>query len=107
MKQTLIDARALIEKGWTQGYLAANPKGKQVPPEDPEACAFCMIGAMVRASHDSEVSLNELRRAKTQLHGFGSLADFNDTTGRTKAEILEVFDRAIEQANQTNQTNPD
>lgn len=90
---TLRKARALIEtKGWAQGWFAFNASGTRVNPWSPEATMFCAAGAMTEADATSD-EYNLL------ASGMGTLppciVGWNDRRGRTKAEVLSAFDRAI------------
>lgn len=84
--EKLRNARALIEKGWTQGLLARNKDGEGAFSDATEAVSFCAVGACVR----SGVSCGHLKK----LLGVDTTS-WNDTPGRTKEEVLDLFDRAI------------
>lgn len=101
-------ARALIEVGWVQGMFAGAQLDAQGHVSDVnvmhgDATCFCMWGACRRVACDIEMNgrldtvlalANELpddpKRGKC-----GKVAEFNDTEGRTKEEVLAVFDAAI------------
>lgn len=103
-------AREFIVKGWTQsaemrsveGYDVTNEgyDGKGEPPY-----SFTMRGAIAfvcRSIGDRDLARRtkydaiEACRAVLQLDGLiNTLATWNDAPERTKAEVLEVFDRAI------------
>jgi hypothetical protein len=107
VNQVLADARQLIEvHGWIQGsYGQPN-------------CGFCMLGALHKALDDvadRDVSrLDELdqleQRAVIQLQmAMGPVVDrsarhitlWNDRNGRSKQEVLSLFDLAITAAEST------
>ena len=97
----LREARALNEQGWTQGALARDRDGHEVHPCDKIAEAFCMSGA-VNAAVADDILLEEkcfdlLQVAIGEEDGF-CLAQWNDMEGRTQAEVLAAFDKAIEAA---------
>jgi hypothetical protein len=88
---TLIEARRVIAAGWTQGVW-----------EDERGC--CIMGALNLACGervDYDVYLAAWERVRAQVPGLegrcSTLMLWNDTAGRTQAEVLEVFDRAIAQ----------
>lgn len=96
VKQVLIEARRLIaEKGWTQGVNARNSKGRVVKPTYKGAVCFCIYGALGRVVeelsevHDEAVALLE-HEVQPKF-----VSEWNDTPGRTREEVLAVFDRAI------------
>lgn len=82
----LREAKALIERGWCQGRMATGD-GR-----------VCIRGAILGAFTEEA----EERRADALLKkaaGFsGYLGDWNDLPGRTQAEVLAAFDKAIELA---------
>lgn len=45
-------AAVVLHRGWCRGALARNARGKKVMPEAPEACAWCMAGAVFRARYE-------------------------------------------------------
>lgn len=48
--EILTEAQALLRKGWCQEAIAKTKEGKEVEPEDPTACAWCLVGAVAKAS---------------------------------------------------------
>jgi hypothetical protein len=81
-------ARSKIEQGWCQG--AMRQRGK-----------VCMFGAL---SHEDDGSLSraaaEVLLAAIHSRGYshGQVTAFNDAAGRTKEQVLEVYDAAIARA---------
>jgi hypothetical protein len=97
-KQALIDARALIEKGWTQGRYFDDAKN-----------AFCASGAIGEASgawnDDGGNNRTHIGTEPWQIFSDVvkgpenlSIPIWNDTPGRTKEEVLAAFDTAIKKA---------
>lgn len=122
-KQILVEARELLAQPnvWTKGAMSARQNPKYDPndywdnnlkeictPTDPAACQFCSVGAVLRAAHSDNHHLpsREVRQAVIQLAGQrldydDSLAivfQTNDDDGTELEDILELFDRAIAQA---------
>lgn len=111
-------ARALIERGWTQGVLAQDSYGerygvslKNVRPSPGNS--YCSVGALHEATreHDGHPPIlyglikfgayaracKLLRRAIAEFEGRKrSIVDFNDDNRTRQADVLHVFDRAIE-----------
>lgn len=79
-------ARTLIEKGWTQGAYAVDENGRAVSENSTYAKSFCAVGACLAAKTSSYY----LDRLISQ-----DVVAWNDTPGRTKEEVLDIFDRAI------------
>lgn len=99
-KELLEDAKQLIiKKGWTQLYYARNAEGYPVEAMDESAASFCIVGALERASLYAYRG-SDLRGARKAIHlvvSRGAIADYNDEPGRTKDEIVALFDAAKEQ----------
>lgn len=84
-KKVLIDARALIARGWVQGIYELRTD---------DGLKFCALGAI----HGAE-SYNPGDSRDAQLTFRNAIplpiVPWNDTPGRTQAEVLAAFDRAI------------
>lgn len=92
LKKRLITARALIAspENWCQGKLFARKDGTTCLFSDNADC-FCALGACIRAgAPDAALA------ACLPACWHGRLTKFNDYPGRTHAEVLAVFDKAIE-----------
>lgn len=92
----LREARALIERGWTQGAFARNGSGHAVTYESGDASCFCVAGALLRATN----GFSEFERAVAALHAVTRKAihKWNDAPRRTKAEVVAALDKAIQLA---------
>jgi hypothetical protein len=91
-------ARDLLAAGWCQGKSAIGSHAGRVSPLDSEACSFCVSGAFDRSWIDLGLTLaNDIaaRRAFQAVIGWSSIINWNDTPGRTKADVLDAFTRAI------------
>lgn len=101
--EVLEEAKTLLEKGWTQGEFAKDATGRPVSPSLEGACVFCMVGAVDRASNfDDEGSCDVRGKAYAALthevlssSGSRTIVSFNDAAGRTKEEVIGLFERAI------------
>lgn len=92
--------KVLIEKGWAQGYSAKDGRGVLVAVSDPTACAFCAVGALLRASKGSyEGVINDVLDAVGAVTPGYNIPNYNDAKDRTKEDILEMFDKAKEPVN--------
>jgi hypothetical protein len=93
-KQILVEARELIAKGWTQLAYAKKANGDVTDDRDGSGVCFCALGAIRRASGsytDCQPAAGVFRAAI----GSAFIDGWNDAPGRTQAEVLEAFDRAI------------
>lgn len=106
-KEGLISARYLLAtKGWTQNVSARDRNGQPCLAASPEATCYCALGACTAAFTKQTPQLEEaierlqltLKHLKLALGQFdlGSIALYNDTEGRTLAEVLALFDKTIE-----------
>lgn len=85
-------AQMYIAAGWTQGPAAADSKGNDVPYKAPEACRWCMFGAIQAAGQNLQ-NRSEGHRALERVEP--CYIDWNEAPGRTQDEVLEAFERAI------------
>jgi hypothetical protein len=92
-------ARALIDapEKWTQDAYRRDAEGNKCKPA--AAVCWCAEGAILAASDDSVLMMNRWRAEDLLTAAApGAIAIFNDAPGRTHAEVLAAFDRAIELA---------
>ena len=105
-------ARALLERGWNQGYAAQNAAGFGVSYHARNARSWCLVGALKRADWDIgvgahtesylgalwAVSCARPLRTIGGINGAGAAIElnrFNDFADRTADEVIAVVDRAI------------
>jgi hypothetical protein len=90
--------RARIESGWSQDAPARDSTGTAVPLGSDEATAWTLGSAFALAGKDG-IPMNTLPRALralTAVTGMESLDRWNDEATRTKQEVLDALDAAIE-----------
>jgi hypothetical protein len=83
---------ALIQLGWCQGASAMTIKGEPCSPDDPDARAWCLSGAMHIASMDVRTRY-WARRLLTEITGL-SVENWNDEPLRTIEEVLVALGQA-------------
>ncbi len=80
-------ARALVARGWTRGVYHRQ--------HCDEPC-YCLVGAIVHVTKQSgpryEAYATLAKLADTTMDG---LVGWNDAPGRTQAEVVDLFDRAL------------
>ena len=81
---------------WTQRITARNALGQSTQSRSSDAVCWCARGALWAVSDDSDSPVEWLTAAADV-----GLIYFNDTPGRTQAEVLAVFDKAIALAEAT------
>jgi hypothetical protein len=101
IRQILIGAKSLIEtNGWCQKKYASKEGG------------FCMAGAIGKVMSYNKLSYGDktlclaidILRKSIEVgvkSGYYSIGDYNDAPGRTKAEVLAMFDKAIASLDKT------
>lgn len=87
--EKLRQARALIERGWTQGWFVSS-----------DGLGVCPIGAInkVYIGHATFRGGESAKRLLRKAIGCPCIAPWNDAPERTQAEVLAAFDKAIELA---------
>lgn len=91
---TLREALGFVGRGWTQGASARTTSGAADWPRSPMAVCWCADGAICATG----CSLPEQFAA---LAALGRVTDsysiiyWNDTPGRTQADVIDAFERAI------------
>ena len=97
-KEVLTNAKALIERGWTQGAFAYDTIGKVVDPTHSSACTWCIAGAVWRVVGFNANALDAYRNTCSILDNlveFNTVSEFNDHADTTQADVLSVFDEAL------------
>ena len=98
---TLRAARAKIEQpeAWTKGRLAVNKRtGNSVHPKHRLATCWCAEGAIVAVEKSQADYISALAAMERALPPFVRLVNWNDNGFRTHAEVLALFDVAIEKS---------
>ena len=87
LTQMLVEGRKQLDQGWCQHR--TRQRG-----------ATCMIGSLAISDYDMFIEGERLLLdAIRELgHRQASVAAFNDALGRTKLQVLEVYDHAIERS---------
>jgi hypothetical protein len=90
---------------WTTGAFGRKADGSVCSGGDPGAVAFCLSGALIAASGVDPVYLDASRHLSRALIVCGatgwvetSATGFNDSNGRTHAEVLAALTKAAELA---------
>jgi hypothetical protein len=83
-------SRIAVPERWTQGVGARNSRNYCVGNRSASAVSWCALGAILRESESS----SEPCRFLKEIVG-PSIGGWNDAPGRTHAEVLDAFDRAI------------
>lgn len=95
-------ARALVEKGWTQGAYGRLESGENTFAWDANVVCWCPVGAIQKATierdRDDDQALDAFAAALVEYDKDAGPEGWNDAPGRTQAEVLAAFDRAIELA---------
>jgi hypothetical protein len=81
-----------IRKGWTQGKSAVDRNDNGVEADNPLACKWCAMGAISKAYSITRKYF--IATDKLQVVVGESIVRWNDTTGRTQAEVIAAFKKA-------------
>lgn len=94
--EILKGAKALLEtKGWTQGGFGRDASGVVVGLYNlSDANCFCGVGAAIVSAQTYSIPYAKAWEALSRAVGY-NFPVFNDAPGRTKEEVLAVFDKAI------------
>ncbi len=89
-------ARELLARpnGWTTEAAARDATGRAVFTDSASAVCFCAYGAMWAVGVPASDITPEELLLEQAIDG-EMIAAWNDTTGRTQAEVVAAFDRAI------------
>jgi len=101
--ELLIAGRARIARGWTQGWQARTASGAEVADTDPAAVCWCASGALTAGAGDFSGALSApmrgaMRELRAALPAGGMTSEWNDEPHRTQADVLALYDRAIERS---------
>ena len=97
--EVLKRARELVANGWTRKTIARDANGRFVTVLSREATSFCVVGGLMRAQSEMGGFITRNLRRVLEIAAdieYRDIADWNDEPGRTKEEVLAVYDKAIE-----------
>ena len=93
--EAMVGARqVLAEMGWCRGVPAMDEEGEWRRATSPKAVVFCALGAVDRVTDHNPFLQNDVNRLLSDLSGHPILT-WNDAPGRTKEEVIALFDQAI------------
>lgn len=98
--EALKEARGLIAGGWCQHAMALDAHGAETDFMDGGARRFCIDGACMRVGRWRDSIYTPMTNALRTVLNHPFLVDWNDAKDRTQADVLALFDRAIELAEQ-------
>jgi hypothetical protein len=106
-KEIIKLARELVAQGWTQKAWARDAAGNGVSTFNDKAVSFCAIGAICAASErlypesppmmyqEARIALHNAVYDITKDGGHYSVMEYNDAKGRTREEMVALFDYAL------------
>ena len=105
VRRALEVGRENVEFGWVSKAMAKGPFGEVVGARNPAAVCWCALGAIFAAVPEGpeytevvSATVKALVAAIPTSHGNvaeRTITSYNDAPGRTKAEMLDLFDRAL------------
>jgi hypothetical protein len=96
--------RERLQRGWCQGALARTADGIAVNPENPRAAQWCMLGAvgympLINTSVPANLAVwpasQAIYETLCQRCANKPTIAFNDSLGRTKEEVIHIYDLTI------------
>lgn len=103
VKEILIAAKWIIENvGWCQGSYALTKDNNRIFSVEEayaagDICAACSTGSIMLTEASEQLKNDAERILRLQVPDH-KIVDWNDAPGRTREEVLAVFDRAIKAA---------
>jgi hypothetical protein len=105
----LMEARGLLLRGWCHGAQARDERGHIVPALSEDASSWSLLGALLAASRDHDLELDEDFDARSaealalgdaiaalgEATGTASLDEWSDARGRRLADVLAAIDHAL------------
>lgn len=81
---------------WSRGELARGPDGKRLDWYDPNACSWCVLGALYKCFGDRPERFGNYaeRHALRDVIGGGSIQQWNDDPETTHADVLATLRKA-------------
>lgn len=104
--QVLTDVRNLLadQDKWNQGTFAVDVEGAPVGPTNPNACRWCLLGALARCSSDLGITPPQLLRyVQDMMHfkyqdKFATVGEMNDYIDHSS--LLIFIDQCLQQFRQ-------
>lgn len=99
--QILTNTKARINSGWCQNYWAKDEKGHCCSYENPNACSFCINGAVLKSRTSPDIDVYDVFRHIRRAGNIPSMGIplWNDNPNRTKEEVIALLDKAIQDVN--------
>lgn len=107
VREALVNARALLlSKGWCKGFSYVDKNGYLTGLGSKDSVAYCVMGAIAECSDfsmgipDDQMPIFDKSKealAKAAEIDFRALDKWNDLPSTTLEEVIEAFDKAIEQ----------
>lgn len=101
VSEVLLNAMALLESPdrWTKNVYARNKEGAAVMSTDPDACQFCMLGALeVFTTFDQDTykkaRLQLLDVAQNETESY-SVPNLNDHSNTKHSQVLQAMTAAV------------
>lgn len=104
--KVLIKAKKFIKKGWTKYVVARDKRGDTVNARSKKATQWCAVGSIWAAKRSGTFASESFAFLKQAMIASGAqastVANWNDASGRTKKQVLVLFDNAIKLAEAAN-----
>lgn len=95
-KQIALRAAEIVRNGWCKNALARDKDGNRVGYKSEEACSFCGMGAIYKASIEMNVDGNKAFERINEMfgkkHKDGSIAYFNDRVAKDAEDMAKALE---------------
>ena len=93
-----------LEKGWTKKVLAITNTSKSTMPDDPDASAWCMHGALIASYKSGTITELEQKRIRWKLwcKTLIRLDAWNDYCASSQKEVITLMKEVEEELNLVN-----
>ena len=113
LREILMNARAKVRHGWTQGAFARDVDGCAVGYTNVRATCYCAEGAIKRATMEhlgltagiarlTDLAYECIGEFECELDPLGPrrIDQFNDADNTKQADVVAAFDKAVKSVNQ-------
>lgn len=80
------------ESKWTQGHAARNEKGERVWYKSPEACCWCLVGA-INKCYVPAIRPEIFEKISDYINSRAGISVWNDAPERTFAEVKALVEK--------------
>lgn len=92
--ELLLDAKDLLNDGWSRDAFARDDDGNPVPVQSIHASSFCIIGALIRAAGSMDDAAEAIQLLASAFHDT-SINKWNDDPSVTFEDMIACVNETI------------